>query len=246
MDINYSYRDTRILYMYIKQEATAYCDSKGKQFNTAHLPLTQTGYVRNDLKELFSYTAQGQRILENTALTQEDYYFVRGALQGGYTHANFRAIGAEYLASAGDTLLHIDLTSAYPWAMCTKRFLQKLTKVEEHTTEHQLREWLARKNFGFIADITITGVMLKKGRVPYIPYSEISKKRLTAGAVEENGKLVLADALRCTVCDTDLRIILDFYDVESIEVHEVYTGIKKPLPYSIVAIIVSYFAQNGA
>lgn len=240
-DINYSYRDVKILFIKIREEITAYAKQTGKKPNPNILPLTQTGYVRNDVKRNFSSTPQGRVILSNTALSYSLYKFIRPAFYGGNVHANFRVIGKELRRDKGKPLLHVDITSAYPWALCTKKFMLHLHKVLEPIDEFTLRSWLLRKDFGVIADVTFLGVTLKPKHIPYIPHDEFSVKSACVGGTSENGKLVYADALRITLNDTDLRLVFECYDIEEVLINEVYTGVKKRLPYSIVKTVVDYF-----
>lgn len=240
-DINYSYRDVKILFLKIKDEIDAYSKQTRKKPNPNILPLTQTGYVRNDVKRNFSTTPQGRVILENTALTYSLYKFIRPAFYGGNVHANFRVIGKELRRVDGNPLLHVDITSAYPWALCTKKFMLHLHEVQEQIDEFTLRSWLLRKDFGIVADITFLGVTLKPKHIPYIPHDEFSVKSACVGGTSENGKLVHADALRITLNDTDLRLVYECYNIEEVIVNKIYTGSKKRLPYSIVQTVVDYF-----
>lgn len=240
-DYNYQYRDVYILYLYMTREIENYAKRTHKEKNPAALPLTQTGYVRNDVKKNFSRTNAGYLLLKNTELTENEYHFIRPAFYGGYTHANFRIIGYEFLRVEGNALLHVDLKSAYPWAIVTKRFMLRLTECLDDVTEEQLVTWLYRENFGFVADVVLWGVQLKKKHIPYIPYDAYGVKNIPLESTSENGKLVTAEALQITVCDDDLRLFLSTYDVDSIEVKRCYYGTKKRLPYNIVATVVSYF-----
>lgn len=234
-ELNYCYRDVKILCKWIANETANYC--KGKRGTTpAHLPYTQTGYVRNDIKKAFSYTYAGKRILENVALPINTYLTVRRAFWGGYTHANFRIIGR----ALTDEMLHVDIKSAYPWALITQLFPYTLSIDPEPDEELYIRN-LERDNFAQIAELTLYNVWLKEGHIPYIPYSKGSKKQYSESAISENGKLVGADSITLTLSEVDMRLILRNYDIESITIHKLYTGIKRPLPYAVVDAIIKYF-----
>ena len=245
-DINYSLRDVKILYLFIKKEINGYATQTNKAPNPNILPLTQTGYVRKDIRKSWSDTNEGRRTLYNVALSREEYGFIRTAFYGGYTHANFRVIGKEFLRSEGDALLHVDLKSAYPWAICTKNFALKLTELYEPITEWRFKEMLMRENFGIVADITLFDVKLKQNHVPFIPHDSLSIKSVQVKTISENGKLVRAEALRITLCDTDARLIFETYDVQGgIKVNRIFTGIKRPLPYAIVSTVIKYFCSKS-
>lgn len=240
-DINYSYRDVKILWQKMKFEIVQYAVRLNKEPNPNVLPLTQTGYVRADIRKNFSQTPEGRLMLENTALTYEQYQKIRPAFYGGNVHGNFRIIGKEMRREKGFPLLHVDITSAYPWAIVTKKFMLYLHHVDEQIDEFTLRQWLRRKDFGIIADITLFDVTLKPKHIPYIPHDEFSVKAAMVGETSENGKLVHADALRLTLNDTDLRLIYDCYNIGELIVNECWTGIKRRLPYSIVSTVIKYF-----
>lgn len=244
-DYNYQYRDVYILYVFIKREIENYSKRAHVAPNPAALPLTQTGYVRNDVKKNFSRTNAGYLMLKNTELTEDEYKFIRPAFYGGYVHANFRIIGREFLRAEGYALLHVDLKSAYPWAIVTKRFMLKLTEADNDVDEYDLMEWLQRDNFGFVADVVLWGVELKPKHIPYIPYDAFNIKSIQLDATSENGKLVTCEAMQITICDDDLRLFLDTYDIERMDVKRAYFGTKKRLPYNIVATVVSYFNSKS-
>lgn len=240
-DINYSYRDVKILWLKMREEIVRYAIQQHKDTNPNVLPLTQTGFVRNDIKKNFSQTPEGRLLLENTALSHELYQFIRPAFYGGNVHGNFRIIAKEQRKADGKPLLHVDITSAYPWAIVTKKFMLHLHHVEEQIDEFTLRTWLRRKDFGIIADVTLFGVTLKPKHIPYIPHDEFSVKSAVVGSTSENGKLIHADALRITLNDTDLRLIYDCYNIDELIVNDCYTGIKRYLPYSIRRTVIQYF-----
>lgn len=244
-DYNYQYRDVLIVARFIQKEVANYSKRAKVEANPAALPLTQTGYVRNDIKKNFSRTNEGFLLLQNTALTEEEYNFIKPAFYGGNVHNNFRTCGVELRRDEGNPLLHVDLKSAYPWAIVTKEFILKLSEFDGTLSEWTLRKWLERKRFGFIADLVLIGVELKPKHIPYIPHDEYKVKNVPVDSVSENGKLVSAEALQITVCDEDLRLILATYNVESIEVKRIYYGQKRRLPYNIVSTVISYFNSKS-
>lgn len=242
MDINYCYRDVEILQRWLNQEIPSYCASIGKRQECAcWLPLTQTGYVRYDMQRGFSNTEAGHYILEHTALTQREYETIRPAFFGGYVHANFRHVG-EVIT---EPFLHVDIISAYPTWMCNGLFMYHLTEVLAPDVNDYLKN-LTKERFGQIGDFDLVGVTLKKGHVPYIPYIEGNSKVVGSGVVEENGKIVHADAVRITVCDIDMRLILANYNVKAMRINKLYIGKKKPLPYAVIDQVLHYYEKKTA
>ena len=240
-DVNYCYRDVKIPYEWLKRETREYCKSIRKQENPCWLPYTQTGYVRFDMRKNFSDTPAGYYILKHTALLQEEYENIRPAFFGGYVHGNFRIIGK----IIKDKFLHVDITSAYPWAMCSGKFLWKLTESSNRDVELFLDN-LRRLDYGQIGDFDLVDVELKKGHVPYIPYIEGNSKVIGTDVIEENGKVILAKGIRITCCDIDMRLILANYKIKAMRINKLYVGTKKPLPYHVVDTVLRYYEKKTA
>lgn len=247
-DLNYCFRDVKILSAYLKKETEQYCASVRKEACPVYLPYTQTGYVRKDMQEHFSNTPAGWHLLQDTALGEDVYNDIKPGFYGGFVHGNYRVIG-EVIT---DPFLHVDIVSAYPWAMVTKPYMLHIRECSVYDSELLVAN-LARPTYGQIADITITECWLKKGRVPYIPYVEGNTKVIAlknelgvVHTIEENGKLIYADKVRLTVCDTDLRMILENYEVkpEQIHINKLYVGTKRRLPYEVVSRVLHFYEQK--
>ena len=233
VEINYCYRDVFILNKFITMEYNNYCMlQKHRIKHVARLPLTSTGYVRKDVQKNFSNKPNGYHLLHSTALAEDEYYFISGAMWGGFTHSNYRYIGKEV-----EKPWHGDIKSAYPGAMVLEGFPGKLT----HANSTDLATFLHNlfcKDRAVIASVTFTNIGMKKGGVPYIPWAKSKCK----GELVENGKVIYADEVTLTACDVDLHIILDAYTYDTIKVNDYYFGFKQKLPYNLVSTILGYFA----
>ena len=241
MDFNYCYRDVKILYEWVKKETSAYCESKKKTACPVYLPYTQTGYVRKDMQHNFSNTKEGYHVLKETELTQREYEDIRPGFFGGYVHGNYRVIGVPIT----DPFLHVDIISAYPYLICNGEFMWKLTPASSLSVSIFLKN-LHRPHFGQIGDFDLVGVDLLRNHVPYIPYIEGNTKVLGENVIEENGKVIRADLIRITCCDTDMRLILANYKVHAIRIRKLYTGTKRPLPYHVVDTVLQYYEKKTA
>ena len=241
-DLNYCYRDVKIPYEYLKAERNNYCAEIGKDPNPCFIPLTQTGFVRTDIQMHFSSLPVGHYTLENTELTQEQYHDIRPAFWGGYVHGNFRVIGEPIR----DPFLHVDICSAYPWYICTQKMMFHIYESTVYDVDIYLRN-LQREDYGQIACIDLSEVWLRKGHIPYIPYAKGNTRILASGeVVEENGKIIYAEHLRLTVCDIDMRLILNNYrfDIKSMRINKLYVGDKKPLPYAFVSRVLRFYEDK--
>lgn len=238
-DYNYCYRDVKILNDWLTREVNEYCKGIRKTPCPVWLPYTQTGYVRKDMREAFSDTESGYYILKHTAITQEEYEDIRPGFFGGYVHANYRIVG-EVIT---DPFLHVDICSAYPWAMVSGEFMWKLSPAADLSPELFLKN-LRRPHYGMIVDIDMVDVQLRRNHVPYIPYIEGNSKVIGSGVVEENGKVVVADFIRITCCDIDMRLIFANYKIKAIKINKLYCGTKKPLPYAVVDTVLKYYQKK--
>lgn len=239
MEINYCYRDVMIIIKYITAETINYCTSEHKKINAVFLPYTQTGYPRRDMRKNWSDTAAGRAILAETALDKEMYLFNNLAFYGGYTHANYRRIGLPLRISDGVTVRHKDIVSAYPAYMLLEEYPYNLAWASILNKDLYLRN-LYRPHYAQIANLTLEGVRLKKGHIPYLPATE---KCSYLNGIIENGKFVIADKINITLNDVDMRLVLLNYDIDDIKVNKMLFGIKKRLPHNVIDTVLKYF--NG-
>ena len=234
LEMNYCYRDVGIIYQWIKREAVNYTG----YLNPGRLPYTQTGYVRDAIKKVFSNTKLGKDILSETALEYDMFLIFARAFYGGYVHTNFRNVGKEFAR-----ILKKDITSAYPWAMCTKLYPYKFRRSPSITLDSFLTG-LNNPKKAYIANIHFTGLRLKKGCIPYVPYTEGSPKHWAKSPIAENGRLLYADDYIGTFCDVDIRLILEAYEYSTLELVDVYTSEKRPLPAPVVSTLIHYFCNK--
>ena len=234
LEMNYCYRDVAIPCKWIEREAVNYT---GK-CHPGGLPFTQTGYCRESIKKHFSSTKLGKDILEETALSEALFTEFARAFYGGYVHTNFRNIARLFLR-----ILHYDITSAYPWAMITKKFPYKFRKMRFLTIESFIKG-LRNPNKAYIVNVHFKRLRLKKGCIPYAPYSERTYKHYATEAIAENGRLLYADDYTGTFCDVDMRLILEAYEYESFEILSGYCSEKRPLPEPVVKVLIEYFCNK--
>lgn len=231
MEMNYCYRDVAIINKFVEREAMNYGGVK----NAVVLPYTQTGYGRADIKQNFSQTGLGFLILQETRLTEAEYIALSRAFYGGFTHENFRLAGAPVADPK-----HYDLVSAYPAHMVLDKFPYSLTKVDTIIAELYM-ERLQDPDIAQIAEIEFTHLILKPGGIPYAPYSPANPKTYAYDAIEEAGRVMVATVYRATLCDVDMRLILDNYDYEGFEILHLWVGRKRALPKPVIRTVLKYF-----
>lgn len=234
-EMNYCYRDVKIIIEYITQEAKAYSSTIRRKAGVHLLPYTSTGYVRHDIRKNFSNQYIGREKLRMGQMTPEMFDMMKSAFWGGYVCANTSILGNEL-----KNTLHVDMTSAHPAAMITKTFPTQMYYVKENTLE-KMDELLSNPNTALIVLVRFKNIMLNPGFIPYIP---VDKCKQEGEYIEEGGKLVYAVSLCICCTDIDYKNIKRAYTFESVEVLKMLKGTKNFLPAQFVKILLKYYEEK--
>lgn len=221
-----------------------------------HIPLTNTGYVRNfcrdktlyreDTGKKARYNKSYRNLIKSLTLTPETYAMARRAFQGGFTHANARNAGKVI-----ENVHSIDFTSSYPYVMCTGLYPMSSPERVEKCGFNQI-EGLS-KRYNLLFDVAFTEIESKPE--VYDHYISASKcmvlkgKYDTDGALMEpviidNGRVAYAHALVMTITEVDLSIIKRYYNFESAKVRNVYKMSKGRLPKEFVEAILKLYGDK--
>lgn len=194
------------------------------------VPRTSTGYVRRDAKQALSQTPLGA-----LKPTEEIYRKLRKAFRGGNTHANRYFVGKILFG-----VQSVDRSSSYPDVMLNQKFPMKPFKKCPDgiaTIRRALSSGLA-----ILCTMSITGLTLRNPLwgCPYIPFS---KCQMLINPLEDNGRILEADALTIEVTEVDIQIILDEYDGE-FDFTDIYTAEKGYLPKPFTDCIKRYYKNK--
>ena len=194
------------------------------------VPRTSTGYVRRDAKQALSQIPLG-----TLKPTEEIYRKLRKAFRGGNTHANRYFVG-KILSGVQS----VDRSSSYPDVMLNQKFPMKPFKKCPDgiaTIRRALSAGLA-----ILCTMSITGATLRNPLwgCPYIP---VSKCQMLINPLEDNGRVLEADALTIEVTEIDIQIILDEYDGE-FDFTDIYTAEKDYLPKPFTDCIKRYYTNK--
>lgn len=205
-------------------------EMKAAPLSLAHIPLTQTGYVRQDIKEVFSDTRYGRICREYWQLTDDEYTFLRHVFRGGDTYGNQRHIGETF-----ENVKHRDFCSAYPAFMLTDEFpCGKFTHEDNPTNERVLS---LMKYKACCMKMTFYNIMLKEDKTPYIPSSKSEGEDIEL----VNNRVTYATELTTCINEDDYAIICDVYDFDSFSVSNFMWCNMAPLPSSIKKLLFQYF-----
>lgn len=227
-ELEYAITDTVSLYECI--EKTLEIDV----YTLKNLPLTSTGFVRNDAKQKVRKKRGMLKQLFPDLWTMK---LLREAFRGGDTHAN-----RHYVGQVLDTVYSYDRKSSYPDNGVNDKF--PMTPFTEETpTIYRLKELCQNKKLCWLATIELAHVRLKHSwwGFPYIPISKSSELR---HYINDNGRVLEAEHLVISITDVDWKILEEEYIFELVSVRQLYSARYGSLPQEVKDVFVDYFQRK--
>lgn len=228
-ELGYMLNDVKILDAYIDEQRQQYKD-------IAHIPLTNTGRVREKLrKNCFGDTNASrlkfQDMVKNLTLSKEVYDELEQAFAGGFTHANPNHVGKTY-----HNVASIDFTSSYPTVMIAEKFPSSTAHSYKFTNMNEFEELCKNRLVMFQVDFTNL-----VSKIDFDNY--ISKNRCIniEGETENNGRVFSADKLSIVITNVDWEIIKQVYAWENIKISRVKWFYKHYLPKPIIESILYFY-----
>lgn len=192
------------------------------------IPLTSTGYLRRLVKSSMRHYPHYR--LQETIPPLEVYRFLRRAFEGGDTHANRHFSGRII-----ENVENHDRSSSYPAVQCNEKFpVGRWRKSRLQSVE--VLQNLSKSNYAFVADITITNIVMSDYYYPD-PIISLSKCWENEGVVVDNGRVLKADKISITVTDVKYFDICSVYSWDGIEIGEIYYSKYGWLPREYTSII---------
>lgn len=206
-------------------------DSKLNEDTIATIPLTNTGYVRREYRQVMQ-TSQNRKLFEKIALSPEHYKMLRKAFRGGNTHAN---------RFYSNTILHdvhsFDLQSSYPSWLCMEDFPMGKFMDCEITSQEKLNYYLEK--YCCVMEIEIFDLSTKKDVV--IPYIDIAHCEEFSNIVNDNGRVLSADYVKITLTNIDLDIIRETYNFKGFNVIKFIYAEKGKLPKELREKLMEFY-----
>ncbi len=237
----YCLHDVKILCYYIEEQKDIYG-------NLGKIPLTNTGRVRQFVKEKCLYTSKShrksnaskyknyRRLISFLTLTERTYKLFNTAFQGGFTHAN-----VSYVNQIIDNVHSIDFTSSYPTVMIAEKFPMSSPEQITINSLEEYKELRQNKDNGFLMVIQLENVVSKISFENYLSESKaIIKKNLAVN----NGRIFSADLLVLCLTEIDLDLILQVYDFSKIHFLECYQYYMSYLPTAIIKSILELYDKK--
>ena len=236
-EIAYSINDVQVLRFFYEMYLYPEFLKKGKQ-----IPLTSTGIVRAEMKELFEELpkkekAEYHRMIRNAFPPYILYMAMRQYLfRGGLVHANTSLCNALIEECAAS----FDLKSAHPSSMLREKFPYKFYRVNKKLF-YKVVEECRPGDYGFIGCFTFKNIRAKgwhciESKNKLVDYSP--------DATFENGRLAYASSITVDLCSIDWWNYEKMYTWDSYDCHWLYEAEMKPLPDFLRKMVCKYFEQK--
>lgn len=201
--------------------------------NLYTIPLTSTGYVREDAKGVMRHLQPGyiKRQLSDANL----YTMQREAFRGGNTHGN-RYYAGQIINDADS----YDESSAYPFQLCCREFPISAFYHEGQISVDRLIQLINVRRKAVLMRVRFLNIRLAD-QYWGCPYLSRDKCRDIVNGKYDNGRILSADYLELTCTDIDLQIILKEYDFDDLNPYDVYSARYGRLPKAFRELICSYF-----
>ena len=222
-ELNYCERDCLVVYHGIRQYQERYK-------HLEKIPLTQTGEVRKEVKNvLHGNNKHFKKCTELLPRNAYEYARLKECFAGGWTHANYT-----YSGKILRNVTSKDIASSYPTVMIAYKYpysqWQKVKSINDFNNN----------DYSLILDITLKGI-ISKYENNYISYN---KCYYTKNAVKDNGRIIKADEIRMVLTNVDYNIIVNTYEIKTIEINDAWVSINQYLPTEFVKFILKLYGDK--
>lgn len=228
-EADYIYNDVVGLYECIKVKL------EDDNYNIATIPLTSTGFVRNQLRRAMNENPANRDNLRACRLDQLTYGLLREARRGGNTHCS-----PVWSCQLLENLYSMDMSSAYPAVMIQCKFPSTKFIPIKHPENYE--DYIGKK--ACILDITFKNICVKTLRtVAYIPKAKCTQLRDIDG---DNGRVLAAKQISMVITDIDYQIIKDTYEFkkEDVECRYCYIADYDYLPDELRNLLLKQYREK--
>lgn len=239
-ELKYLKYDVLIILYYINEQIK-YHDN-----NISKIPLTNTGRVRNFVRNKCFYTDKNHKksskgkykryreLMNELTLTDKEYYQLKRAFMGGFTHASSR-----YSGKLLEGVTSIDFSSSYPAVMLTEKFpMSKPTPVD--LQKESFKE-LIKSEYGLLFDVKFENIHSK---LTYETYISEGKCRNVKKPIINNGRIFKAESLTTTITSIDFEIIQECYEWENMQVSNCKKFYMQYLPKDFILAIIELYEKK--
>ena len=178
------------------------------------IPFTSTGFVRRDVKRAMRH--YNRQDLYNMQPDYEVFKILREAFRGGNTHAN-----RYYSGRIMENITSYDRVSSYPDVQINELFPMSPWIREDNVTAERACRIIYKHQRAALMRVGFKNIRLKDPLwgCPYIPKH---KCRNLGEHYNDNGRILWSSWLELSLCDPDLKIIMQEYDYDSITFYDFY------------------------
>ncbi len=231
-ELEYCESDCLVVYDYITLMLSTY-----KKIQD--IPLTNTGKVRLRFKKAINnystnkkYSSRNWKDFTNNKnyMSYDSFNTLLKCFSGGYTHAN-----ALHAMQVKENVSSYDFTSSYPYVMLAEKY--PMTSFKEYNSTLNLNT----DNYAFIFTVELFDVKSKNTNT----YISLSKTTKVYNTILDNGRIHYSKYIQLTLTDIDFQIILDNYDIGSINIINTQYAYKDYLPKFFTDLIIElYITKN--
>lgn len=196
------------------------------------IPLTQTGTVRKEVKDILTADKQYVRMIKKLVPDRpSEYARLQQIFAGGYTHANQMYAGK----LINELIEHYDFTSSYPTVMIaekypmTKWYYNGINEIDENKFDDMA--FIFYLKFYNIESVSFN---------TYIQSSKVTGKKMDF----DNGRVIRAEYLEIYVTEQDYITICNNYTWDRMEVVRVWQCKKDYLPRPFLEYILQLYANK--
>ena len=202
-----------------------------------NIPLTQTGTVRREVKEMlskdFRYMFHVKRLVPKDS---EEYAMLMKLFAGGYTHAN-RLYSGKVMRG---NIHHYDFASSYPYVMLSEKFpCEKWTHCDMDAYNMSLDSF---ENTAYVFHIAFSCLNCETWNT----YIQASKCIDMKDPVFDNGRVISAEYLEIWITEQDYLIISETYTWDYAEIKKCYKSKKDYLPRQFLDYLLELYHNKTA
>lgn len=224
--LHYAEQDCKVVYKGILKY-------REKYGHVSNIPLTQTGTVRREVKELLTNDPEYIHYIRGLIPTDADEYSMLIELfSGGYTHANKSYAGTVQRG----IIEHYDFASSYPTVMVAEKYpIGKWLDI----TGSKFPSIKSFETYAYIFTLKFKNIRCETSNT-YIQESKCNGTKI----IKDNGRVLCADTLTMTMTEQDYLIIKDTYSWDKVEVIEMYKSHKDYLPKKFVDYVLDLYKNK--
>lgn len=213
--------------------------SRLKEDTLASMPLTSTGYVRRELRSNCAKNKKNREAFINAQLDSHLYTMCREAFRGGDTHAN-----SERADQINTDAWGYDIKSSYPaQILCFKGY--PFSAFASMPVSYYLNHDMS--SYAFLMKVAFFNIKYDYKSDYYcgMPYIALSKcNKFSANKIIDNGRIIYAEFIECTLTNIDLDIIQKEYTFDDIKIGEIWASKAAPLSKEIRETTMDYFRRK--